>query len=90
MSLAVSEWRADAACLGTDPALWFPKHAAGPPAQARALRITRAICGRCPVREECLAEALNREREADAGIWAGTTPMERARLRGPDYGITWE
>lgn len=39
----------------------------------------RAVCGGCPVRAACLAEAL-----ADpgvAGLWAATTPADRRRLR---------
>jgi len=39
----------------------------------------RAVCAGCPVRVHCLAEALV-ERWLD-GVWAGTTPAERRRLR---------
>lgn len=41
----------------------------------------RAICDGCPVRAECLAEALE-DRKVD-GVWAGTTPTQRRRLRQP-------
>jgi len=38
------------------------------------------VCGRCPVRQRCAAEALAR-REA-FGIWGGTTPEDRLELLG--------
>jgi endonuclease YncB( thermonuclease family) len=38
-------------------------------------------CYVCPVRPECLAEALARQRESDVGIWGGTTMLTRVRLR---------
>ena len=37
----------------------------------------KAICGACPVRDSCLAEAL--AAEEDWGIWGGYTRPERAR-----------
>ena len=38
-----------------------------------------SVCAVCPVRRECLREAiLNDERY---GIWGGTTAEQRARLR---------
>jgi len=42
------------------------------------------ICGRCPVRADCLQHAIAaRERY---GIWGGTTPEERRRLMSPEFG----
>jgi WhiB family redox-sensing transcriptional regulator len=41
----------------------------------RAIR----ICGRCPVRVECLAFALD-QHEA-GGVWGGTTPADRRDMR---------
>lgn len=38
-------------------------------------------CYVCRVRPECLGEALARQRESDVGIWGGTTPQARERLR---------
>ena len=64
-------WVGRAACRGADPALFFP----GPdddPSEALEL------CGRCPVRQDCLEYALEaRERY---GIWGGMTERERRRL----------
>lgn len=74
------EWTDGAACLGTNPELFFPISTAGP-----ALEQTDAakrICARCAVRTDCLDWAL-RVGEAH-GIWGGTTPEERRYLRaGP-------
>jgi hypothetical protein len=75
----VSRWRQRAACQapGVDPELFFPVGDFGPalPQAAAAKR----VCARCPVRASCLAWAL-RGGEQD-GIWGGTTPGERRRLR---------
>lgn len=66
-------WKADAACIGMDPDLFFPAQDA-PEAWVTA----RVICAGCPVRLPCLEYALrNREK---FGIWAGTTYRERLRI----------
>lgn len=46
----------------------------------------KAVCQeQCPVREQCLAYAIQQEGNADrynrAGIWGGLNPQERAALR---------
>ncbi len=52
--------------------------------QRELTRLVKRICGRCPVRAQCLEYALS---GADTwggiatGIWGGTTPQERDRLR---------
>jgi WhiB family redox-sensing transcriptional regulator len=63
-----------AACSGADPDLFFPSHGVTP---VTAIR----LCGGCPVREACLAEALSRDPVADRGVWGGTTERERIRMR---------
>lgn len=75
------DWRADAACTRTGPELFFPVlgEAEG------QVRIAKWVCRRaCPVRDECLADALRHEAGKHAhdrhGIWGGLTPSERARL----------
>lgn len=56
-----------------DPAAWFP-------ATGDAERLAHALetCQACPLREPCLAFAL--ETHQEWGIWGGTTP-ERRRTR---------
>ena len=71
---ATSSWLPRAACApaDVDPA-WF--HPAPWESPSRA----REVCGRCPVRAECLADALEtRER---FGIRGGLTPEERSAWR---------
>ncbi len=65
-------WRSAGLCLRHDPELFFPNAAEDP---GPAL----AICRACPVAGSCLAAALDAG-ECD-GIWGGTTPEERRRMR---------
>jgi hypothetical protein len=63
------EWRERAACQGADPALFE---------QGDNLSAARRVCGMCPVRTDCLADALRlRDRE---GFRAGLTGDERAQM----------
>lgn len=39
----------------------------------------KALCDKCPIRQECLDEAL--DTKALYGIWGGKTPSERKRIR---------
>jgi WhiB family redox-sensing transcriptional regulator len=66
------EWRHEAACIGMDPDIFFPAESASD-AQAKA------ICAGCTVRAECLSYAL--EFRMDAGVWGGTSGVERRLLR---------
>lgn len=44
----------------------------------------KLACGACPVRTECLADAL--DNRVDFGVWGGMTERERRRMlrRHPD------
>lgn len=44
---------------------------------------TLALCAGCPVRHECLADALERPRDDDYGIRGGVTHATRRRLPAP-------
>jgi WhiB family transcriptional regulator, redox-sensing transcriptional regulator len=44
----------------------------------RTERKAKAICGRCPVKGDCLVFAL--ESRAEFGIWGGLNGKERRRL----------
>ena len=71
-------WRDRAACLGiADPDLFFPTAESGPVRDAQ-VTAAKAVCAGCPVRRECLAEALAR---IPYGIAGGLTEHERGRLR---------
>lgn len=74
MSAAVQEehWSAVAACGGgrLAPDALFVEGA--------AQREARAVCITCPVRLECLADAL--DHRMDFGVWGGMTERERRAL----------
>jgi WhiB family redox-sensing transcriptional regulator len=42
---------------------------------ASAQHQAKEVCGACPVRTECLAEAL--DHQIEWGVWGGTTERER-------------
>jgi WhiB family transcriptional regulator, redox-sensing transcriptional regulator len=71
-----SRWREYAACLGTDPDLFFPVSESGP--SGGQIWRAKQVCHSCPVRLDCLAWAL-RHGVAD-GIWGGRTATERRSL----------
>src|SRR5260370_36705377 len=78
--MRIAEWTARAACKGTDPDELFVQRAA----QNRA----KLICRGCPVRTECLADAL--DNRIEFGVWGGMTERERRALlrRRPDV-VSW-
>ncbi|MCG6568218.1 WhiB family transcriptional regulator [Tessaracoccus sp. ZS01] len=70
MSLAeVSEWTLQAKCRDMADAL-FP--------EGKDQKRARSVCVGCPVRSECLAEAL--DNRIEWGVWGGMTERERRAL----------
>ena len=65
-----SDWAARAACRTTDPDMLF--------VQGAAQNRVKAICLGCPVRTECLADAL--DNRVEFGVWGGMTERERRAL----------
>ena len=65
-------WQDSAACTGIDPAIFFPE--SGDPVGP-----AKALCRACPVREQCLADAL--ERGEVHGVWGGLSAKERRKYR---------
>lgn len=82
------EWVDSAACgmvlnakdpaPGYDPELWS-EEGRGEEADARR-QLAVLVCMGCPVRSECLNDALDRQ-EPD-GVWGGFTEKERRRMLG--------
>lgn len=70
-------WKGRAACRGGDPDLFFP--VGHSEAFAVEIEKAKAICRQCPVRSECLTDALNGPEKY--GIWGGLTEEERAKQR---------
>jgi WhiB family transcriptional regulator, redox-sensing transcriptional regulator len=63
------DWATAAKCRGTGDVLF---------AQGAAQRRVRVLCDDCPVRRECLAEAL--DDRIEWGVWGGKTERERRHL----------
>ncbi|MQA63108.1 MAG: WhiB family transcriptional regulator [Actinophytocola sp.] len=76
MNATQPDWRLAASCQNTDPDGLFVRGAE----QNRA----KLVCMGCPVRTECLAEAL--DHRITFGVWGGMTERERRALlrRRPD------
>lgn len=70
-------WREQAACLDTDPELFFPVGTTGPALDS--IEQARQICRACPVQPACLDWALHHG--ADQGVWGGMDEQQRATLR---------
>ncbi|MFJ9317807.1 WhiB family transcriptional regulator [Pimelobacter simplex] len=66
----VEDWAPRAACRGAEPEQMFVRGVA----QNKA----KEICAGCPVRTECLAEAL--DNRIEWGVWGGMTERERQAL----------
>jgi WhiB family transcriptional regulator, redox-sensing transcriptional regulator len=76
MNKMIDDWRYSAACRDSDPELFFPVSEIGP--GARQAEQAKAICAGCPVRERCLAFAV--DSGLDHGVFGGTTERERREL----------
>lgn len=70
-------WFENAACLGTDPDLFFPVSRAG--RAAVHIEEAKRICRRCMVSRQCLRFALDTGQEY--GVWGGLSEGERRALR---------
>jgi hypothetical protein len=85
------DWRDQAECRGADPTLFYPKermngrrrNGSYSASETVDTQEARQVCLTCPVRGECLGDALTqRER---FGIRGGLTPAERR-----PFAATWE
>ena len=75
-----NDWASRGACRSSDPDALFVQGAA----QNRA----KTVCMSCPVRTECLADAL--DNRIEFGVWGGMTERERrALLRRRPNVVSW-
>jgi WhiB family redox-sensing transcriptional regulator len=65
-----SDWTALAACAGRDPDELFVTGA--------AQQHVKRLCAGCPVKVNCLADAL--DNQVEIGVWGGMTERERRAL----------
>ncbi|MDR2703709.1 MAG: WhiB family transcriptional regulator [Cellulomonadaceae bacterium] len=71
------DWRHEAACLDSDPELFFPIGNTGP--ALLQIEEAKTVCARCPVTAECLQWALDTGQ--DSGVWGGLSENERKTLK---------
>ena len=72
-----AEWSFRAACRIDDADALF--------VQGAAQKDVRRICRGCPVRAECLADAL--DNRIETGVWGGMTERERRMLLRQHPGV---
>lgn len=68
----MSRWQDRAACRGMPTRIWDA---------VEMTPVAGRTCASCPVRLECVSEALDRHHTVDVGIWGATTPKQRERIR---------
>lgn len=66
------DWRSRALCAEVGGDFWFPEDKQIPTA-------AKEICGRCPVRDACLTDALERG-DVQWGVFGGKSPRERQKM----------
>lgn len=71
------DWRARAACLNTDPELFFPVGNTGTAVQQ--IEEAKAVCRDCSVSFECLKFAMDTNQ--DYGVWGCMSEDDRRRFR---------
>lgn len=73
LPVAPPEWMMSGPCSQADPEAWYPE-------KGGSTRVAKSICWtRCPVREQCLAYALDHDERF--GVWGGHSERERHRLK---------
>jgi WhiB family redox-sensing transcriptional regulator len=69
----------DRNCADKDRELWFPERQ-----NQRETHAAKRLCDGCPVKDDCLADAMRYEaglgKGSREGIYGGTTPAERYAL----------
>ena len=75
----VEDWTSAAACRQAQPDQLFVRGAE----QNKA----KQLCAGCPVRTECLAEAL--DNQIEWGVWGGMTERERRALLRRRPNASW-
>jgi WhiB family redox-sensing transcriptional regulator len=76
----ITDWPRLAACRDGDPDALF--------VQGAEQNVAKRVCRGCPVRFECLADAL--DNRIEFGVWGGMTERERrALLRRHPHVVSW-
>jgi ribosomal protein S27AE len=70
------DWK-KARCAGSKDPAFFPDDDV-----VEAAPHIQVMCAMCPINAGCLAWALEMEsRDGEAGVWGGTTPFQRRKLK---------
>lgn len=69
-----ANWRDQASCKTRPDLNWYP-------GQGEQFDEQLAVCAGCPVRDDCIAEALAATEYDDLGIWGGMSQRQRTLLR---------
>jgi WhiB family transcriptional regulator, redox-sensing transcriptional regulator len=72
------EWTLLGRCAQVDPELFFPE-------KGGSGQEAKRICRDCPVRQQCLEDAM--DRNEPFGIWGGLSERERRALRRREIEI---
>lgn len=72
------QWMDDMACRGLSD-LFFSEERSDNSVSTR-IAAAKTVCGKCPVRRECLTFANAERCSREWGVYGGTTPDERRRL----------
>ena len=78
-ALVAEDWMLAAACLGRPDLFFAPDESETRSERRRREAAAKSVCARCPVRSDCLADALASDERF--GIWGGLTERERRSLR---------
>lgn len=81
--MADSGWRDDAKCAGVSLRVFFHPDGERNPMRARREAQAKVVCGNCPVRSECLHEALTTPNPW--GTWGGMSERERRKVDSDEY-----
>lgn len=76
----MTDWMDRAACLNIDPDIFFPE-------RGESAKPAKRVCSQCPVVQQCLDYALTLP-EDRLGVFGGTTPRERSRIRTLAGGVS--
>lgn len=75
-------WQSRAACRDLPTEWWFPSPTPGTTGEHMYVQ-GKAVCARCPVRDDCLTDARDADIAFGAhGLRGGLTPGQRAALWG--------
>lgn len=78
MTVAPGAWAERSACMNTPLEWWFPTNHTGAALDDHVPPQAAERCSTCIVRAACHTHAVRHEGD---GVWAGTSPVERRRLR---------